>query len=646
MPYNYHSEIPREITANLQWRADLRVRAANDAGLQRAMLAMCQEDVLAWMIGFAWCFEPRPKAVNGIKQPKTLPFIPWEHQEPIILQLRQNLGVCDIGLEKSRGEGMSWILILMALHDWLFDPQAKIGLVSRTEDEADDPDNMDSLFAKIDWELTKLPVWMVGVKGADWDRNRSKHSLTNFRNGAQINADAATGAVFRGGRLKWAGMDEFAFFNPGEDAQALASSHGATNSRLFISTVNGTGNEYHRVMHEPSNMLKIVMDWKANPTRNRGLYRLENGKPAATDSANPLPKYYDPPDQGVLDMFSRLRRKGFKLEGKVRSPWYDRECDRPGATPFSIAQELDRDYGGSMEKQFGVEFQGKVDAAVRPPRSVGNLSYNPETLEPAFDYKDFGPLALWLELTGKLRPPEKQYLIGCDISTGLGGNFTSNSVASVIDQVTMEQVAELVTNTTPPNDFADLCIALAKWFWNAQLAWETNGPGEAFTSQVKRRLYGNLYYRRVVHVRSEKKTTEIGWHTNTRSKLRLFYDIDVYVRALGLKVRSQELGKEFGQYVLVNGEPQHVMAATNEDHATKGKSHGDRVIAFGVAVQALRSAKPISAVMRAGQDFKQEPPVGSMAWRNAQEEAAKKEYLDGWDDRDNWDIAAGRRLHW
>ena len=50
-----------------------------------------------------------------------------EHQIPIIQQLRDNLGVQDIGLEKSQREGMSWIAILLALHDWLFTPMAKIG---------------------------------------------------------------------------------------------------------------------------------------------------------------------------------------------------------------------------------------------------------------------------------------------------------------------------------------------------------------------------------------------------------------------------------------------------------------------------------------------------------------------------------------
>jgi hypothetical protein len=976
--------IPKTFRENLEWRLRVRKRAEKDVGFQAAMLAACKRDILFWMNAWCYCYEPRPKVIDGVQQPKTLPFITWKHQDPVITTLREHLGHCDIGIEKSRGEGMSWILILLALHDWLFDPQSKVGLVSRTEDEADDPDNSDSLMWKClgvetpvlcddgwrplsairpgdmvigssgkpvkvlgvvppheaelfrvvfsdgvevkctgdhrflvtekwqrqslrrlynprtpslktveemrhnlrgkkhwnyqvqslcgvdygdrtlpldpyvmgailgdgclsktsveiasvdeeitdrmsvnlrgvsevrqwsgiswglsggnvsnivrglglrgkrawekfipdsymlstrksrlellrglmdtdgsvheksgyavfytsspemaddvcelvrslggaskiscyksqysykgekrvgrpgfrvsvslpegnpfhlsrkserykersqtperrivaiepcgrgmvsclnvdaddhlfvidgyilthncDWELSKLPPWMAGKKGVDWERNLSKHSLTNLRNGAQINADAATGNVFRGGRLKWAGMDEFAFFAKGQDSFALASSQGATNSRLFISTVNGTGNEYHQIMHEPSNMVRVVMDWRDNETRNRGLYRFMDGKPVATDPAhNPLQPDYNPPSPGVLDLFSRLRRKGFKLEGKVRSQWYDHECDRPGATPQRVAQELDRDYGGSMAKIFGHEFTAKVEADVRQPLRKGDISYNPETLEPLFDSKDHGQLHLWLPLDLNLKPPNRPYVIGADISTGLGGSFTSNSVASVIDQTTNEQVLEFASNTMPPTDFADFCIALAIWLHNAYLAWEANGPGEAFTSQIKKRKYGNLYHRTILGKRGRNRTKELGWYTNTKSKERLFHDIDNYVRCSGLKVRSEALSKEFAQYVMIGGEIKHVLAASTDDQSSMGRAHGDRVIAFGVAVQALRD-RPVTDSLSA-KVGPQNPPPNSIAARNLEELEAKRRSESGWDDRDNADLAAGR----
>lgn len=604
------------------------------------MLTACKHDILFFLSAFCWLYEPRPKVVDGVQLPKRLPFIPWEHQEGPIRELRANLGMRDIGIEKSRGEGFSWIVIYEALHDWLFDEGAKVGLVSRTEDEADDPDNSDSLFWKIDWAMERLPRWMVGVRGTDWSRNLSKHSLTNFRNGSQINADAATGSVFRGGRLKWALFDEFAFFKRGEDKQALASSQGATNSRLFVSTVNGSNNEYHRVMHEPSNMLRIIVDWKDNPSKNRGLYELKNGVPTAIDPVNnPLPPDYLSLSEPVKDMYSRLRLKGFKLEGRLRSAWYDFECDRPGSTPQLVAQELDRDYGGSMWKVFGQDFFAAAEKKIARPHFRGNLSYHPETLEPHFDRSEDGPMLLWCPLDHQSRPPARPYVIGADISTGLGGTFTSNSVLQVIDMVTMEQVFEFADNRTPPNALADLAIALAHWFHGAYLSWEINGPGRGFTYRVLRQKYGNVYYRRQQWQRSEKRTKDLGWATTRDTKEAMFSELLRSVIKGDVTMHSDALVKECGQYVRMDGAIEHVLSAKSDDDNASGAAHGDRVIAFGVALMAARDRPTTS---KSAEEYHGPPPPSSMAARKAEYDEQQSKDGGEWDDRDNADLAAGK----
>lgn len=640
---DFYSLVPKTIADNLKYRIDLRKRCERDEAFRRAMLTACKHDVLFWMAAFCWVYEPRPKIINGRQQPKTLPMIPWVHQEPVIRTLKDSLGVKDIGAVKSRGEGFSWMAVLLALHDWIFDPQAKVGIVSRGELEADDPENSDSMGWKLDWEISKLPGWMVGKKGVDWDRNRSKHSWSNWRNGSQINADAATGCVFRGGRLKWACMDEFAFFPNGQDSDALASSGGATNSRLFISTVNGTNNEFYNIMHEPSGMVRIVMDWKDNPTRNRGLYRISGGIPVAVDPVdNPLPANYNPPDKEITELFSRLRHKGFVLENAPRSPWYDNECDRPGMTPQRIAQELDRDYGGSMYRVFGVEFMQKAEGSVRPAKVKGELSYHPETLEPEFQTIEGGPLQLWCQLSPTGKPPVHQYAIGCDVSTGLGGSFTSNSVASVIDLMTMEQIAEYSSNTLPQGDFADLAIALAKLFHDAYLAWEIDGPGSAFTKQVKKRGYWNLYYRKIEYKKGAKRTKELGWLTRGNKEM-LFDEMLRSIRSGEVKPRSEMLVKEFGQYVRMGpaSEITHVLSSSTEDDSSRGKAHGDRVIAFGVALQAARDRPLLSEAV--GRAVESATGGNTMAARRREYERLLREKDgDSWDARENADLAAGK----
>ena len=625
---------------NLRYRVHVRRRAEGDVGFQRAVLTACKVDILYFLSAWAWVYEPRPKIVNGLQMPKTVPFLPWSHQAPIIRQLREHLGFRDIHVEKSRGEGMSWILIYLALHDWLFDDGAKVGLVSRTEKEADDPGDMDSLMAKADWAVERLPKWMAGTKKEDWERNLSAHSLVNYRNGAQLNADAATGDIFRGGRLKWAAMDEFAFFRKSEDTQALASSQGATNSRLFVSTVNGISNEFHRIAVEPSsNLVRIVMDWKDNPTKNRGLYRLEKDVPVAVDpGGNPLPENYSPLSPAVKDMLSSLRKKGFKIEGRLRSPWYDQECDRGGSRPDLIARELDRDYGGSMSRLFGHDFMGKAEAKVRRPLSRGNLIFHPETLEPTFDRSDDGKVLLWCPLNRDMQPPAKPYVVACDVATGMGGAYSSNSAIQVLDLATREQVLEFADNTIPPSRLADLSISICKWFFDAYLAWEINGPGAAFTLRVLQQKYGNVYRRKQNAYRGEPRTKMIGWNTNDDTKESMFEEIQRAVLSEELTLHSDALAKEFPQYVRIRGKIDHVLGASTEDDSARGKAHGDRVIALGVALMAARDRPLLS---QAVEEYVGEPPPGSMAARKKEYDLAKASAGGEWDGRDNADLAAG-----
>lgn len=634
-------DVPRDLADNLEYRIALRRRAERDAGFRAAMMTACKHDVLFFFSAFCWLYEPRPVIRNGVALPNQIPMIPWDHQIPCIQEIDEHLGYKDIGIEKARGEGMSWIALLFAVRDWVFFDMAKVGMVSSTEDKADNPEDSDSLGWKIDWELTKLPTWMIGAKNVDWKRNIDGHTWTNLRNGSKITAYAATGDVARGGRARWFLMDELAAFPRGPDREAMASTQHVTNSRLVISTPKGTDGAYFDVMHEPSSIVKIVLDWKDNPSRNRGMYRLHEGKPVAVDPVNnPLPANYAPPTPEVLDLWSRLRNRGYKLDGKDRSPWYDNECDRPAATPQSIAQELDRDYGGSMHRVFTHEFFDAAEKTVRPPFKRGVLTYDQETLKPSFGTTDDGPLLLWTSLDTKGRPPKSEYVVGCDVATGLGGSYSSNSSLEVINLVTMEQVAEYAMSTISPSDLADLAIALCKWFWGAYLIWERNGPGGYFTQRVKTQQYPHIYYKKHIWKRGRKKTEEMGWWTDTKSKEAMMGEVDQAVKSGELKLHSRLLVREFGQYVRKNGRIEHITAANTDDDSSRGEAHGDRAIGFCVALQGARDRPIMSDELRQDKEHTPDnPPPGTMAYRMKQYEDAMRKDADAWDQTTNDDLA-------
>jgi len=595
-----------------------------------------------------WLFEPRTRRDKyGNVMPKMIPFIPWEHQIPAIQEMREYLGECDVTVFKSRGEGFSWISILLALHDWLFDDMSKVGLVSNTEKKADDPGNMDSLMAKLDWELTKLPMWLAGVKAGprvsapDYERNLTKHSLVNLRNGAQINAFAATSDAGRSGRYKWFLEDELAFWETGVGRQFMESVRESTESRCSVSTPNGDNNVFYDMVHLPSGNNRLIrVHWTQNPSKNRGLYKIVDNIAVAVDPVNnPLLPQYDPPSQEVLDRWSRLRQKGFVLEKTLRSDWYDWQCDRPDSTPQSIAQELDLDFGGSAFRVFKAEFFEKARETMMPPLVVGEFSYDPEDLSPEFSRETGGLFRLWVDLDARGRPPMREYAGGCDIASGLGGSYTSNSTLDIVNINTMEQVASYACNTIEQSEFGEFAVAVAKWWHGAYLNWETNNAG-AFTKRVKDLQYGDVYERTVLDSSGVKRVKKVGWHTNKTSKELMFGDLQRKVKNGQFVIRSEDVIRECGEYIRTgsNSEIEHQSQRNTADKSSKGMAHGDRVISLAVALQTAIDRNPEGKVEHAETKISGPAPPNTMAARIEQWEKEDKP-VDDWDDRTNADLA-------
>ena len=109
-------------------------------------------------------------------------------------------------------------------------------------------------------------------------------------------------------------IDELSKFAPADGDRALVSTQQTSHSRLFIGTPYGTGNAYYQIMHEPSSMVKLIVRWQDNPTRNRGMYKMVANIPVAVDPAtNPLPSHYNPPNNKTLELLLRLRLLGLAI---------------------------------------------------------------------------------------------------------------------------------------------------------------------------------------------------------------------------------------------------------------------------------------------------------------------------------------------
>lgn len=618
----YAPEFCPKLTAaeNVEWRIHWHEKAMRDRGVQRVMRQAAFDDVLFWFNAFCWCFEPRARI-------KIKPFCTWTHQDPAIVSMDEAItdserteSPVDLVVDKSRGQGATWMFLMVFLRRWLRDPMFSAGLVSKNEKSVDSAIDPDTLMWKIVWELGMLPFWMM-PKGFDIKkhRNLSEHTLYNPEIASTIVGYAATGNVARGGRKTVFGMDELATFKSPEDERVMNNTQHITYCRFLVSTYDGDSGSYYDAATQVSNAIKVILDWKENPTCNHQLYRVLHGTIVEADPrpGNRLgPAHFEI----ISKQHERLVKRGYKIEDKLRNIWYNEQCLRPSATPRGIASELDRDPHGSVSKVFHSETLKAARAEyARPPLLQGNLIFDSETAEMRAPFitdsdSEAGDLKLWVKPDLRGEMPPGLFVLGADIAAGTAGDYSSNSVACVINKLTGEQVAEWASNCTIPARFAYVCAALGRWFHDAEIIPEANFAGSMIPKLVEDIVYPNVYYRETEIVGLEKKTQNPGfWMFDDNARLRLFEDMQEAMAEGRFMPRSEALLDECPEYQWDgNAKIVHVASTRTEDAGSKGKAHGDRVVA---AALAWKLCEHTAAVNSDEEALEITPPEGCMADR-------------------------------
>jgi len=625
----YYDLVPKDLKENLAWRAEWREAAIRDKGMQSDFRQAAMEDVLFWFAAFGFCFEPRSAI-------KIRPFIPWKHQEPVMIamdkaiddaeKLYETTQAClDLVLDKSRGQGATWMYLMICLRRWLRDEMFSAGLVTRTEELVDSARDPDTLMWKIDWALSMLPAWMMPEGFSKIKhRNYGEHSLINPMNGASIVGYSATGDVARGGRKTVFAIDEIGgqeFIKGGKDYDVMNSTQHVANCRFLVSTFGGDSGAFFDAAQDAkegnSDALYQVLDWKDNPIQNRKLYVMQHNAVRDVDPKKYGGKLSPYEIKVIRGQHAKLVRRGYKCTEVIRNNWYNHQCLRPGATPRGIAQELDRNPKGAVSKVISDEIitKAKADCA-RPPDFRGRIIVdmeNGQPIEPYLVEDESGELSLWFKPDINGKPPFGMYTAGIDIGGGSGGHYTSNSVASILNKMTGEQVAEWSSNLAEPRRFGIICTAICRWFYDAVMIPEANFCGGFFKVVEDELRYPKLWQRETEIVGLKKLTKKTGfWMTNDDTRMTLFEGMAAAIGMGTYIPRSMEMLNECGQYEWKNGKIVHMGSTKSDDEGAKGKSHSDRVIAASLTVYEMGEA----AIPDTGEEeVLLDAPEGSMAAR-------------------------------
>jgi hypothetical protein len=179
-----------------------------------------------------------------------------------------------------------------------------------------------------------------------------------------------------------------------------------------------------------------------------------------------------------------------------------------------------------------------------------------------------GYLSIW-----KMPVRGKRYCIGADSGLGVGGD---PSAATVRDMDTLELMAT-VKGQIAPDQFGEILLKLGNLYNKAWLGIEANSFGIATIDSLKHR-YSKLYYRYRVDQRTDHKTKQLGWWTDTKTKPIMISDYAQAIREENVIIKDMDLFNECITYII------------GEDGSANAESgcHDDLLIADMICFQVRK----------------------------------------------------------
>ena len=307
-------EVVAEMTRRYYYKALIE---QNDLSKQ-AEIYKCKNDPAHWFNQWIWTYDPRgmsfglPANIPFVLRPKQVELVDW-------LIERENSQTHGL-IEKSRDEGMSYVVLGFFLHRWLFVEGFAGGVGSRKEELVDKKGDPKTLFHKFRDMFSKMPNWMK-PKGFVEKVHDNYMRIINPDNGATITGEAGDN-IGRGGRTTIYFLDEWAFVERQEAVDAAISQN--TNVHIKGSTPNGIGDRFHQDRFS-GRYAVFTMPWRANPDKNWTV----------------------------------------QYNGKVIHPWYEKQLAT--LDDVVLAQEVDINYAASVEGVLipSTWIQAAIDAHIK-----------------------------------------------------------------------------------------------------------------------------------------------------------------------------------------------------------------------------------------------------------------------------------------
>lgn len=249
------------------------------AQIQKQIRELCARDFHFWHNHFCWAYDEHKHGED-----REFPLVEYDFQRDFCAGIIANIWRAALeenyrwngAADKCRKMCVTASLLDIILWFAMFHG-ISTAITSKTDDDVDRPEDLDTPFERIRWQLKRQPAFLLPEKFNINSKQQNKTGLLNFQNGGRIVGCAPSGEAVRQGRcLIWFG-DEFGFVK--RDAELWDGVSGTVKVRFVASTPNGPHCKYYRVIanEDGDNAQIFELDWWLHPDYAEGLYLKDDG---------------------------------------------------------------------------------------------------------------------------------------------------------------------------------------------------------------------------------------------------------------------------------------------------------------------------------------------------------------------------------
>lgn len=508
---------PKLVRENLLYRNELLTACQKDKSTLVSVLELAKRDVLFYFNTFLWAEDPfaDKNQRHGIPQMRFRPIVTYPFQDEFILDLKNAIsGGEDIIADKSRDMLATYMVLGVFLHGWLFSGH-KYMISSWKEDEIDGKDDTSTLFGKIRLNLRLHPDFLLG--GFEMKRD-SSYMMLRHPNGGTIVGSAASPNLASGRREDAIFTDELSkWLNHSHEAWTSISD--ATKCKIGVWTPRGSANKAAELMNGSEVKRKHHLLWYKHPekcfTSKEHLEFVRAGK------------VRDKVGSYTVQLSTKKAPSGCYVDqnGKIRSEWYDDECEKRDKD--DVAENLDCNYLTSGNPVFDTSKCQRGKMSSEAPRAIGNLIWrihpkfsergecvNQNQLSVEFVENSNGNVLLWEYPKANW---ENGYLISADCAEGLEqGDYDSARVLRRFGE--KPKIVASLHAHMKPFEYAEELAKLGTYFGNACIAVEREGHSGGAVIETLRKIYRNLFHKEIMTKGYPEMTDRIGWFTTAMTK--------------------------------------------------------------------------------------------------------------------------------